>query len=82
MQQIYQFNFQTIYLQLKAKKEDGYTRVCQLSRAVHIPPLGTQTQSKWHTPSSFYDSQMCQTPQKCSYGINRVVVAEKHNVVR
>lgn len=62
MQQLYQLNFQKIYLQLKEKREDGYTRICQLSKTVHIPPLGTQTQSNWHKPSSLYGSQMCQTP--------------------
>lgn len=77
MQQLYQLNFQKIYLQLKEKREGG-----QLSKTVHIPPLGTQTQSNWHpdTPSSLYGSQMCRTPSKCIYGINHVVVAEKHNV--
>lgn len=73
MQQIYDLNFQTIYLQLKAKREDGYTLLRKLSRIViYIPPLGTQTQTKWHTPRSFYGLQMCQTPQKCNYGINSV----------
>lgn len=43
MQQIYDLNFQTIYLKLKAKREDGYTFLQKLNRIViHIPPLGTQ----------------------------------------
>lgn len=35
MQQLYQLNFQKIYLQLKEKREDGYTRICQPSKTVH-----------------------------------------------
>lgn len=79
MQQIYDLNFQTVYLQLKAKREDGYTLLRKLSRIViHIPQLGNQTQTKWHAPRSFYGLQMCRTPQKSNYGINSVWVMKEN----
>lgn len=74
MQLINHLNFQTIYLQLKAKGGRWLHSLMSTDQkfVIHIPSIGIQTQTKWHT-SRFYGSQTCQTPQKCNYGINSVL---------